>query len=230
MGGRVVRLQRGKPDTAKTYEDSKDPLEVARRWERQGASYLHVVDLDAATGRGENRETVAKVVSGVGIPVQVGGGIRSMDLAEEVLNGGAGRIIVATLAFERADVIKALLDEFGFEKVVVALDYLNGMVMTKGWSSPTGITLTKAMERFLDLGIELFLLTSISRDGLLQGPDFATLKALARSIKNKIFVAGGVNSLNDLIQLKSIKVDGVIIGKALYEGRFTLHEALNAAG
>ena len=226
--GKVVRLSKGEPKTAKSYEGFEDPLQTARRWEREGARYLHVVDLDGATGRGDNRQVVAKIILGVGIPVQVGGGIRSRALVETMLNAGVGRVIIATLAFKREDVLKALVKEFGSGRVMVALDYMDGMVMTEGWKGWTGLTLMKAMKKFLNLGVELFLLTSISRDGLLLGSDYTTLKDVIKHFKMKPFIAGGINSLDDLIRLKKIGVNGVVIGKALYEGKFTLREALDA--
>ena len=228
MGGKVVRLSRGEPDTAKGYEGLEDPLWVARKWEREGARYLHVVDLDAATGRDNNRQTISTIIRGVVIPVQVGGGIRSRAVVEEMLNLGAGRVIVATLAFEREDMLKTLVDGFGRDRIMVALDYLNGIVMTRGWKGSTGITLEAAVEKFLKLGVELFLLTSISRDGLLVGPDYITLKTMVKRFKRGLFVAGGINALDDLVKLKAIGVDGVVVGKALYEGRFGLKEALES--
>ncbi len=229
MGGKVVRLSEGKPDTAKTYEGLEDPLTVAEKWEREGAGFLHVIDLDAATGQGNNRKTISAIVKEVTIPVQVGGGIRSRAIAEEILDAGARRIIVATLAFEREDVLKALIGDFGAERIIVALDYLNGIVMSKGWKSSTGLPLEKAMQRFLGLGAELFLLTSVSRDGLLSGPDYETLTAVAKRFGKGILVAGGISSLDDLVRLNSIGIEGIVIGKALYEHRFSLPEALRVA-
>ncbi len=228
MGGKVVRLSKGEPDTAKKYKDLEEPLLTARRWESEGANYLHVIDLDAAIGGRNNRQIVLSIIQGVNIPVQVGGGIRSRSLAEEILNIGASRIIMATLAFKEEDAVKILIEDFGSERVMVALDYLNGIVMTHGWKDSTGLALDKALEKFSNLGVYLFLLTSISRDGLLIGSDYKTLKAITKRSERKIFIAGGINSLNDLVRLNSIDINGVVIGKALYEGRFTLREALDA--
>ncbi len=229
MGGKVVRLSMGEPKTAKEYKDFEEPLQAARKWEIEGAKYIHIIDLDAATGQKNNRQTISSIILGVSIPVQVGGGIRSRSLAEELLDMGAYRVIVATLAFEKEDAVKQLIDSFGRERVMVALDYLNGVVMTKGWKGSTGLLLEKAVEKFLDIGVALFLLTSISRDGLLSGPDYATLKTVSQYLKKGIYVAGGMSSLNDLAALKAIGVEGVVIGKALYEGKFDFKEALNIA-
>lgn len=228
--GKVIRLSRGEPDSAKSYERFGDPLQVAKKWELEGARYLHLIDLDAATGRGDNRRVVSEIIRGVGIPVQVGGGIRSTAVVEELLKEGAGRVIIGTLAFERDYSMKKLVEKIGCERIMVALDYLEGMVMVKGWKDSTGLSLEQAMEKFLTLGVKLFLLTSISRDGLLIGPDHATLRDLSKRFKGGLFVAGGVGSLNDLTRLKTIGVDGVVVGKALYEARFSLKDALAVGG
>jgi len=229
MRGKVVRLSRGDSDTAKTYEGLEEPLTVARGWKREGADFLHLIDLDAAMGQGDNRQIISAIIKEVGVPVQVGGGIRSMAIAEELLNTGAQRVIITTLAFEREDMLKELIREFGSVRVMVALDYLNGMVMSRGWKSPTGLSLENAMDKFLNLGTELFLLTSISRDGLLIGPDYKTLTAIVKRFRKGLFIAGGISSLDDLVWLKTIGVEGVVVGKALYERRFSLVEALNIA-
>lgn len=227
MEGKVVRLNRGDSDTARMYEGLEEPLTAARGWRKEGADFLHVIDLDAAIGRGDNRQTISEIVKEVGVPVQVGGGIRSRAIAKEILNIGAKRVIITTLAFEEEDALKELIREFGSERVMVALDYLNGMVMSRGWRSSTGLSLENAMNKFLNLGTELFLLTSISRDGLLIGPDYETFTTMVKRFRKGLFVAGGISSLDDLVRLKTIGVDGVVVGKALYERRFSLREALN---
>ncbi len=226
MRGKVVRLSRGDSDTAKTYEGLEEPLTAARRWLREGADFLHIIDLDAAMGRGNNRQTISAMIREVGVPVQVGGGIRSRAIAEEVLSAGAQRVIVTTLAFEEEDTLKELIKEFGSGRVMVALDYLNGMVMSRGWKNSTGLSLEDAMDKFLSFGADLFLLTSISRDGLLAGPDYGTLTTVVERFKKGLFVAGGISSLDDLVRLKTIGVEGAVVGKALYEHRFSLREAL----
>ncbi|MFH0749214.1 MAG: 1-(5-phosphoribosyl)-5-[(5-phosphoribosylamino)methylideneamino]imidazole-4-carboxamide isomerase [Candidatus Bathyarchaeota archaeon] len=230
LGGKVVRLSKGDLKTAKSYENFQEPLQTAKKWESDGAKSLHIVDLDAAMGQGDNLQIIEQIMLGVRIPVQVGGGIRSSEKATKMLNAGINRIIVTTLAFEKEDVLKTLLQEFGSHRIMVALDYLEETVMAKGWRHTTGLSLMKAIQKFLNLGIEFFLLTSISRDGLLRGPDYPTLNAVTQRFKKKLFVAGGISTLNDLIQLKSIGVEGVVIGKALYEGNFSLKDALKALG
>jgi phosphoribosylformimino-5-aminoimidazole carboxamide ribotide isomerase len=226
MDETIVRLRKGEFHTAQRYKSFRSPLDVAKKWEMEGAHYLHIIDLDAARGVGNNRQIILKILHEVRIPVQIGGGIRNQTIVEQLLNGGASRVILATLAFEKNDELTMLLEKFGREKIMVALDYRQGMVMMRGWKESTGLTLNEAIEKFSNLGVELFLLTSIARDGLLTGPDYITLKNAAKQVTQGLFMAGGVSSLADLIKLKTSGVDGVIIGKALYEKKFTLEEAL----
>jgi phosphoribosylformimino-5-aminoimidazole carboxamide ribotide isomerase len=229
MEGKVVRLRKGDPNTSKNYSIFGDPLQTAGKWEREGAKAIHIVDLDAATGRGDNLEVIAAMIHSVKVPVQVGGGIRSGGKAEDMLRIGAERVIVATLAFERTGDLKELLKKYGAGRIMVALDYLNGKVMVRGWTRATGITLENAIQRFLRLGVKLYLLTSILRDGLLIGPDYVTLRSLVDNTEAELYAAGGVSSLEDLIRLKETGLKGVIVGKALYEGSFSLKEAIKAA-
>lgn len=227
MKGVVVRLERGDPKTFKAYQNLGNPLEVAEKWKREGASSIHIVDLDAAMNTGSNLNTVMRLIREIGIPVQVGGGIRSREVAEEILKLGVRRVIVATLAFERTSELSKLLEEFGSDRVMVALDYLNDMVMIRGWKSSTEFTLQEAIAKFLKLGVKVYLLTSVSRDGLLSGPDYATLMNIVESTGADVFAAGGIGSLEDLTTLKQTGIRGVVIGKALYENRFSLKDAIN---
>lgn len=227
MKGMVVRLEKGDPKTFKSYQSLGDPLQVARKWEKEGATFLHVIDLDAAMNLGSNLETIARLIRGTRVPVQVGGGIRSKGTAEEMFKIGARRIIVATLAFERVNELLELLEDFGWDRVMVALDYLNDKVMIRGWRSSTDLTLREAISRFLKLGVRVYLLTSISKDGLLTGPDYITLKNIVDNTGAEVFAAGGIGSLEDLTKLRQTGVRGVVIGKALYENRFSLKEAIN---
>ena len=176
---------------------------------------------------GSNLNTVTKIIREIKIPIQIGGGIRSKEIVEEVFKLGAKRVVVATLAFEKTRELLELLENFGNDRIMVALDYLNGIVMIRGWKSSTELTLREAMAKFLRLGTKFYLLTSISKDGLLTGPDYATLKNVVDNTGAEIFAAGGIGSLGDLIKLKQAGVRGVIIGKALYENRFSLKDAMN---
>lgn len=226
MKGKVVRLKRGDPNTSVNYNIFGDPIQTAKKWEREGAETIHVIDLDAATGRGDNLSVITAMIQSVKVHIQVGGGIRSIEKAELILRKGAERVILATLAFKRIEELRELLKKYSGERIMVALDYLNNQIMINGWTSTTEFTLDKAIQRYLNLGVRLYLLTSISKDGLLTGPDYVTLRNMVRKTKAEIFAAGGISSLEDLARLKQIGVRGAIVGKALYEGRFNLKEAI----
>ncbi len=226
MEGKVVRLIQGDPRALKAYGHLGDPVTVAKRWEEYGADAVHVIDLDAALDRGNNLDVLKKISQGVRIPVQVGGGIRTLEAAQNLLRAGINRIIVGFLAFKEPRALKRLLEEFGYDRVAVALDHRDGKVMVRGWRTSTKLGVGEAMERFLSLGVNLFLITSITRDGTLQGPDYSLLAEACKCSGVRVMAAGGVSSLEDLIALKGIGVWGVVIGKALYEGVFDLREAI----
>lgn len=228
MRGRVVRLSKGDPKTAKVYDYLGDPVMVARRWEEEGADFLHVIDLDAALSVGRNLETVSKIAGAVSIPMQVGGGIRDFKTAEALLETGAHRVILGTLAFSEPLELARLIQECGDERVVVALDHQDGKVMVEGWRVPTNLGIDEAIPRFLDLQIRKFLVTSVAKDGTLSGPDFRILDKVCAYDGASVMAAGGISSLDDLVALNRIGVEGVVVGKALYEGMFTLGEALEA--
>jgi len=227
MKGKVVRLVRGDPRLLSSYNHLGDPVSLARRWEAEGARFIHVVDLDAALGTGRNLKVIELIVKSVDASVQVGGGIRSLELARRLLLMGVNRVIIGSLAFSNPSVIEALLGEFGEERVVVALDHKEGVVMIKGWEISAGISVDEAAEKFRRFGVRLFLVTSVARDGTLLGPDIETLSRLCRS-GLKVIAAGGISSIEDLLALNRMGVHGVVVGKALYEGRFSLNEALRA--
>ncbi|MFQ6076650.1 MAG: 1-(5-phosphoribosyl)-5-[(5-phosphoribosylamino)methylideneamino]imidazole-4-carboxamide isomerase [Candidatus Bathyarchaeia archaeon] len=230
MGGMVVRLVRGDPKTMRVYQHFGEPVQVAKRWEGEGAPALHVVDLDAALGRGDNRTIVEKILRGVDIPLQVGGGIRSLEAAEELLGIGVDWVVLGTLAFEKGDELRRMIQKFGNERLIVALDYDGDRVRAMGWKAETATTLDEALKRFTDIGVETLILTSISRDGTLSGPDYDTLAWVVSNSRARILASGGVSSLEDLERLKELGVDGVVVGRALYEARFSLREAIKGVG
>jgi len=228
MQGRVVRLIRGDPATAKYYEQWGTPIQVALKWKGEGAKRLHIIDLDAALGKGDNTRIVANIVQAAGLPVQVGGGIRTIDTAEKLLSFDVKHIILGALAFSNPQVIAQLQRKFGVASVIVALDNKNGEVMVEGWKTRTSFTMSEALEKFTTLGAKTFLITSITKDGMLQGPDLETLRQASEYEDVEIVAAGGIGSIDDLVALKEAGVEGVVVGKALYETRFTLKEALAA--
>lgn len=228
MGGRVVRLIRGDPARARFYDHVGDPLAVARMWESMGAPLIHVVDLDAALGRGDNMEVISGVICGVNIPVQVGGGIRSIERARRLIDMGAERIVIGSLAFRDPEMLRALLSEIGPGRIAVALDHLRGVVMIDGWRSETGIRLREAAEIFVEMGARYLLVTSIQSDGTLTGPDLESIREIL-GLGANIIASGGIRCLDDIIALKELGIYGVIVGRALYEGRIDLREALKIA-
>ncbi len=228
MGGRVVRLLRGDPKLAKSYAHLGDPIALARKWESEGARMIHVIDLDAALGFGGNLETITRIIQSVKVPVQVGGGIRSLERASQLIDAGAGRIILGSLAFKNSESIRVLLNNFGQDRIAVALDHLRGEIMVDGWRKSAHMTLKEAVKMFSAMGVKFFLVTSIQRDGTLSGPDIESLSRVVELDVN-VIASGGVRSLDDIRVLRDLGVYGVVVGRALYEGRFSLKEALKVS-
>jgi len=224
MGGKVVRLSRGDPITRRSYEQFGDPVETARSWELQGASRLHVIDLDAAFGRSNNHEVISRIMKAVDIPTQVGGGIRSLKSAKEALDGGVSEVILGSMAIREPLNVNRLMEEYGPERIIISLDHLEGKIRIKGWTEDTRLDLEETLNKFASNGVKKFLITSIDRDGTLSGPNYTTLTRVVS--KGRIIAAGGIGSLQDLSDLKKIGVSAAVVGKALYDGRFTLAEAL----
>ncbi len=230
MGGRIVRLSRGEAKTAKVYDQFGGPAETAKRWRDEGASKLHIIDLDAAFGKGNNHEVIAKIAKNIALPIQVGGGIRDYETAEKLFKTGISQVILGALAFSDPPAIAKIQQNFGAESVIIALDNKDGKVMVEGWKIATAMTVQQALEKYSPLGFNRFLITSIARDGMLSGPDLQRLSQAVKYPNAKIIAAGGIGSITDLAALKRIGVEGAVIGKALYEGRFTLKEAIQELG
>ena len=231
MKGKIVRLSKGDPKTAKVYEKQfGNPLEAAKRWRDEGAGKLHIIDLDAAFVLGDNHSVIAEIAKNVKLPIQVGGGIRNYETAEKLFQTGITQVILGALAFSDPSAIGKIQRKFGLESVIVALDNKDGQVMVEGWKTATAMTVDDALEKYTSMGVRSFLITSIAQDGMLNGPDLQTLSAAALYPNAKIIAAGGIGSIGDLVALKEIGVEGAVIGKALYEGRFTLREALQKIG
>ena len=230
MKGKIVRLTHGDPETAKVYNQFGGPVETAKKWKAEGAGKIHIIDLDAALGTGDNLAIIAEIVESVDLPIQVGGGIREVATAEKLLKLGISQVILGALAFSDPEAVTQIQQEFGAGSVIVALDNRDGKVMVEGWKTATGLGMQEALEKFAALGVTTFLVTSITRDGTLSGPDLDTLRGACQYAGVAIIAAGGIGGLEDLLALKRVGVAGAVIGKALYEGRFKLKEALNAVG
>ena len=230
MKAKIVRLTHGDPKTAKIYSNFGGPVETAKKWEAEGAKKLHIIDLDAALCIGNNLSVIAEIAKNVDLPIQVGGGIRNIEAVEKVLGLGVSQVILGSLAFSNPKAVTQVQKGFGSESVIVALDNRDGKIMVEGWTNVTTLGMKEALEKFVALRVKTFLVTSITKDGTLSGPDLGTLREACQYPNVKVVAAGGIGGLKDLVDLKRVGVEGAVIGKALYEGRFTLIEALKAVG
>jgi phosphoribosylformimino-5-aminoimidazole carboxamide ribotide isomerase len=220
MSGDVVRLTKGDQSTKKVY--SNDPIQVAKKWAKDGADMLHVVDLDAAFGNeSSNLSIISEILDSVNIPIQIGGGIRNTEIFEKIVKMGFSKIVVGTMAYRNVNELRLLSRNYG-DKIVISLDEINGKVMIEGWKSSSNYKVEDAINKFNKLGISNFLLTSIIKDGTLLGPDIVTLNSINRDRKSKIIASGGISSLVDVLRVRSIGCDSVILGKALYEERLDI--------
>jgi phosphoribosylformimino-5-aminoimidazole carboxamide ribotide isomerase len=226
MKGKVVRLSRGDPATAKLYDQWGTPVQVALKWKADGAERLHIIDLDAAFGLGNNLPVIKEIAEATALQVQVGGGIRTVEAARKILTAGIRYVILGALAFSDSNAIARIREKFSLDSAIVALDNKDGRVMVEGWKTGTGFTMWEALEKFVKLGVGTYLITSIAQDGMLQGPDLETVSEASTYPGVNVIAAGGIGSLGDLAALNQVGVEGVVIGKALYEGRFTLKEAI----
>jgi len=225
LGGKAVRLVQGRFEEATTYHD--DPVEAARSWVEAGARFLHMVDLDGArAGEPRSIEHLRRVTSGTGIPVQYGGGLRTVPAVREALRAGAERVVLGTAAFRDVDFLDDVLTAFG-PRVVVSVDVRAGHISTAGWTQTTQMPGVDAIRRLGDRGVRSFIYTSVDRDGGLEGPDLAEIERIAEVVRGRFLYSGGIGSLDDLralAELRQVNLAGVIVGKALYERRFTIAE------
>ena len=220
MNGDVVRLTKGDQSTKKVY--SNDPVQVAKKWAKDGADMLHIVDLDAAFGNeSSNLSIISEILHSVNIPIQIGGGIRNTEIFEKIVKMGFSKIVVGTMAYRNVNELRFLSKNYG-DKIVISLDEINGKVMIEGWKSSSDYKVEDAINKFNKLGISNFLLTSIIKDGTLSGPDIVTLNRINTDRKSKIIASGGISSLVDVLRVRSIGCDSIILGKALYEERLDI--------
>ncbi len=225
LGGKAVRLTQGEFDQRTEYDD--DPLEAARRWVAEGARALHLVDLDGArSGRPVNVEHIRRIAAEVDVPVQVGGGLRNIDAVREAITAGASRVVLGTAAYEDVDLLDTAVAEFQ-NRVVVSVDARAGKLAGAGWTDQTDIPVEAVIEGMTARGVRRFVYSSIERDGMLAGPDLEGARRIAETVRGSYLYSGGVASLDDLgalAALRQVNLAGVIVGKALYEGRFTVGE------
>jgi phosphoribosylformimino-5-aminoimidazole carboxamide ribotide isomerase len=225
LDGEAVRLRRGSFEHSTTYD--ADPVEAARRWVEMGARALHVVDLDGArAGTPVNLEQVRRIASESGVPIQLGGGLRTIEAIEQAIGAGAYRVVLGTAAYRDMDLLDEAVARLG-DRVLVSVDARDGHVAAAGWTEQTEIPLEAAIERLRGRGVCRFVYSSIDRDGMLAGPDLDGIRRVAAAVRGRFVYSGGVASLEDLravARLRQVNLAGVIVGKALYEHRFTVVE------
>jgi phosphoribosylformimino-5-aminoimidazole carboxamide ribotide isomerase len=224
-----VRLARGDFDAETVYD--ADPLEAAQRWVADGARALHVVDLDGArSGAPVNLKHVTRIAQECDVPVQVGGGLRSVEAVRDALATGATRVVLGTAAYRDVDLLDEVLAEHG-DRVIVSIDARDGKLATSGWTEQTEIPAASVIERLGHRGVRRFVYSSIERDGMLEGPDLDAVASIAEAVRGSFVYSGGISSLDDLRALASLRhvnLTGVIVGRALYEQRFGVADALGA--
>jgi phosphoribosylformimino-5-aminoimidazole carboxamide ribotide isomerase len=230
-GGRCVRLTQGRPAEQTVY--SENPLHVARQWYDAGVEMLHIVNLDAALNANDadNLRALERILYDVNIPVQCGGGVRSLDDVQKLDELGVTRIVIGTAAIETPVLLQHIIDKFG-STIVVGIDAREGKVAVRGWEKTSEVTALELAQKVSEMGAERIVYTDISRDGMLTGVNLDATREIAESSGLKVTASGGVAALDDIYALKELEasgVDSVIIGKALYEGRFTIEDALDAA-
>lgn len=226
--GNCVRLFKG--DFGTVEKVAEDPLETARSFERQGAEWIHMVDLDGAKDAvPRNMPIYLDVAKNTSLKVEVGGGIRSLDTMEKYLSGGIARVILGSVAVKDPELVKTAIREFGSERVVVGIDAKNGMVSVEGWldsSTVHYLDLAKEMER---VGVSTIIFTDIAKDGTLEGPNLQQLSMLSKAVSCNIVASGGISDINDIRCLKELGLYGAICGKSIYKGTLDLAEAVREA-
>ncbi len=227
MKGRCVQLVGGRPETEKAYGD---PVELAQRWVAEGANYLHVIDLDAAIGTGDNLQKVVEVISNVKIGVEVGGGIRTLERANKLLIAGAGKVILGTAAVKNPELVAKLVEQAGGARVMVALDSRSGKVTIEGWQAQTEKTAVQLAKEFERMGVGSLLYTVVDVEGSMKGVAESEIRKLTDAVRIPVFASGGVGTLDDVRAARKAGATGLVIGMALYTDKFTLKQAMEVAG
>jgi phosphoribosylformimino-5-aminoimidazole carboxamide ribotide isomerase len=227
--GKAVRLVQGDFDAKTVY--NADPFEAAKGWVDEGARFLHVVDLDGArTGEPKNLHHLERIAHELTVPVQYGGGLRSLPAVRDALRAGAERVILGTAAFNDIDFLDDVLGAFR-DRIVVSVDTRGGHVSTSGWQETTQMPAEAVIQRLQHRGVRSFVYTNVDKDGMLEGPDLDEVRRIAGVVRGRFLYSGGIGSLEDLsalAALRQVNLGGVIVGKALYEHRFTVREAHRA--
>ena len=223
QNGKVVRLLKGKMENKTIYYE--DPIEPANRFIELGAKTLHIIDLDGAYGTGNNFEVIKRIINNYSVEIQVGGGIRSLEKAEELYNLGVERVICGTAAIKNPDFVPNLVNRIGSEHLMVALDHRKGKTLTYGWQKDTDLDVYAMAKKMENKGAGFILFSSADVDGTLLGPDIESTQKMVEAIKIPTIAAGGISSIKDIINIKTTGIFGVVIGKAIYEGNINLEES-----
>jgi len=227
-GGKCVRLLQGRMEDETVY--SETPWQMAKQWQDEGGKLLHIVDLDGAVeGMGINDDAVREIVENTDLKTELGGGVRDMDRIDFLLKIGVGRVILGTIAAEEPELVKAAIDKYGPNKIIVGIDARDGIVATRGWKHSGWKPALDLGQEMRELGITRIIYTDIARDGMLTGPNIEETERMAKETGLYITASGGVSSLDDIRALKLIEksgVDSVITGKAIYEGKLDLNDAI----
>ena len=225
--GKCVRLIQGDFDKETVYSD--DPQATALKWQNMGAKFLHIVDLDGArAGSPQNLDAIKKILDAVKIPIEVGGGIRTLNDAEKLLNLGVRRVILGSVAVENISLVEEAVKKFG-DKIVVGIDARDGLVAVHGWEKSSAVKVGDLAKKIVAAGVRTIIYTDISKDGMLSGVDAKIFSELQNYSGAEIIASGGVKSLEDIRALKSAKISGVIVGKAIYSGALDLKSAIELA-
>ena len=226
-GGQAVRLVEG--DYARETVFDADPLDAALRWQSEGAEWIHIVDLDGARdGVRANADAIARIRKEVTVPIQLGGGLRTLQDIGEVADLGIDRMVIGSAAVTNPELVQEAVTEYG-NRIAVGLDARDGMLATHGWQEQSTVSAIEAGRRFLEMGVEHFVFTDIGRDGKLEGPNITALIDMKQALSADVIASGGVSSLEDIRRIKPTRAGGVIIGAALYHKRFTLRDAIEVS-
>jgi phosphoribosylformimino-5-aminoimidazole carboxamide ribotide isomerase len=226
LNGKCVRLFRGDPKKSKVYYE--DPLEAAQVFEGQGAQLIHIIDLDAALGSGQNMKAITRILKNTSVRAQIGGGIRTLEKVDKLLKLGAYRVIFGTAAVNNPALVKETVKCYGSESVAIAIDEKDGKVAVYGWKNKSEVSYVDLAQSFESMKVSTLIFTPISVDGTLTGPQIEKTQNLVKTVKIPVIASGGVAKLEDLVALTGTGVVGVVVGTAIYEKKFTLKEALGS--